>query len=156
MRFPSNLDYAPAFLLAAILVAFRLVTGVQETRSQKRIAPLLEASYAAYDSGRQPQANQALFELVGVLQRDGAEWAGTPYGRKLALELCLAYGRLGLLAGETAERSKDFALAKPWCEKSGEPAVADAAELRMTLAHVDDNEGSADESADEQAVHSRN
>ena len=87
MRLPSNLDYAPAFLLAVILVAFRLVTGA--------------------------------------------------------------------LAGETAERSKDFALAKPWCDKSGEPAVADAAELRMTLARVDDNEGSADESADEQAVHAR-
>jgi hypothetical protein len=142
--------------LAAVLVGFRLVTGTQETRSQKRIAPFLEASYAAYDAGRQPQANQALFELVGVLQREGARWAGTSYGTKLALELCLAYGRLGLLAGETADRSKDFALAKPWCEKSGEPAVADAAELRMTLAHVDDNEPSADESADEQAVHARN
>jgi hypothetical protein len=142
--------------LAAMLVAFRLITGAQETRSQKRIAPLLEASYAAYDAGRQPQANQALFELVGVLQRDGAKWDGTPYGRKLALELCLAYGRLGLLASDPAERSKDFAMAQPWCQKSGEPAVADAAELRMTLAHVDDNEGSSDESTDEQAVHARN
>ena len=156
MRLPSRLDFAPAFLLAAILVVFRLVAGTRETRSEKRIAPLLEASYAAYDAGRQPQANQALFEAVGVLQRDGAEWAGTPYGRKLALELCLAYGRLGLLAGDSADRSRDFALAKPWCEKSGEPAVADAAELRMTLAHVDDNESTADESADEQAVHARN
>jgi len=142
---PTNL--AEAVCLSAILIGYQVARGVQETHSEKRIAPFLAAAYAASDAGNQPQANRALFQLAQVLQREDASWAGTTYGRTgtgygkwLAWELCLTYGRLGRLASGTSEESRDFALAQPWCRTSKRRGVADAAQLRATLADIDDNE----------------
>jgi hypothetical protein len=144
MRPPSHLELV---CLSALLVGSRVSRGVQETRSEQRIAPFMEAAYAAYDGGRPAEANRALSQLADVLKREDADWTGTSYGKWLAWELCLTYGRLGLLASGTSEESKEFALARPWCGASPHAELTDAAKLRATLAEIDDNaDGSAKES----------
>jgi hypothetical protein len=137
MRPLSSLGATQVLGFAALLAGFQVVRGVEETRSMKRVAPFVERANAAFDDGRQPQVNQALLQLATALQQEQSEWAGTAYGQKLAFELCLTYGRAGRLAAGS-EGPRDFALAKPWCKESGQPAVADATKLRATLARVDD------------------
>jgi len=129
-------------------VGFQVVRGVEETRSMRRVAPFMERANAAFDDGRQTQVNQALLQLATVLQQEQPEWTGTAYGKKLAFELCLTYGRIGRLAVGSPEGPRDFALAQPWCRASGQPAVADATKLRATLARVDDPTEGAPPSAD--------
>lgn len=140
MRLPTNIDVTELLCLTALVLGFGVVRGIRESHSQERVAPLLKAAYAAMDDGRQPRVNQALFELAAALQRESGDWTGTSYGRWLAFELCLSYGRLGVLASGSSEERRDFALAQPWCRTSEAPDVSDAARLRATLAHIDDGD----------------
>ena len=148
MRPLSSLGATQVLGFAALLVGFQVVRGVEETRSMRRVAPFMERANAAFDDGRQTQVNQALLQLATVLQQEQPEWTGTAYGKKLAFELCLTYGRIGRLAVGSPEGPRDFALAQPWCRASGQPAVADATKLRATLARVDDPTEGAPPSAD--------
>ena len=138
MRPLSSLGATQLLGFAALLVGFQVVRGVEETRSMRRLAPFMERANAAFDDGRETQVNQALLQLANVLQREQSEWIGTAYGKELAFELCLTYGRIGRLEGGSPEGPRGFALAQPWCSQSGQPAVADATKLRATLARVDD------------------
>jgi hypothetical protein len=123
--------------LACAVQACDFIHGVRETRSLKRIAPAEEAAHAAFLAGRQPEASQALLELTTILQREETDWNGTSHGRVLAFDLCLTYGRLGLLAVGTQQEVMYFEQARPWCDKSGQASVRDSSALRETLARVD-------------------
>jgi len=90
---------------ASAVQACDFIQGARETRSLNRIGPAEEAAYAAFRSARQPEASKALLELATILQREETDWSGTSHGKVIAFDLCLTYGRLGLLAVGRSRRS---------------------------------------------------
>jgi hypothetical protein len=131
---------ARGLLFGAIAFAVQacdFIQGVRQTRSLNRIGPAEEAAYAAFRAGRQPEASKALLELATILQREETDWSGTSHGKGIAFDLCLTYGRLGLLAVGTQQEVIYFEQARPWCDKSGQTSVRDSSALRDTLGRVD-------------------
>jgi hypothetical protein len=114
-----------------------VIEGVRETRSLRRIAPVEEASLAAVRAGRPAEARQALQTLATLLEREERDWRGRPHGKTIAFDLCLTYGRLGVLAAGTPEEPTFFEQARPWCVLSEQASVRDDTALRTVLRRVD-------------------